>query len=34
MPAVTVIHKHSVAFRQIVIRGRDGRKYPYLIQQV
>jgi len=34
LPAVTVMHKHSAAFRQIIIRGRDGRQYPYLIQQV
>jgi transformation/transcription domain-associated protein len=30
---VKVVHKHSAAFRQVTIRGRDGRLYPYLIQQ-
>ena len=32
LPEVEVVHKHSAASRRLLVRGRNGRVYSYLVQ--
>eukprot|EP00039_Didymoeca_costata_P006396 m.89800 g.89800 ORF g.89800 m.89800 type:complete len:936 (+) comp13242_c0_seq1:3049-5856(+) len=33
LPEVELVYSHSSASRRFIIRGRDGKKYPYLVRQ-